>query len=129
MSELRLHVMIMFVMNRLMKTRLAAPSRWLPTLTAASIFSAALLRTLLVFREANDLTLVLSVLGIWLILLVSEPAITRKWPVNKYGGYFLIYLIIQASLICMLLVILDRSDFLAILFAILSMQVMYRFRP
>jgi signal transduction histidine kinase len=112
-----------------MKTHLATPSRWLPLLTAASIFGAALLRTLLVFREADDLTLSLSVLGIWLMLLVSEAAISRKWPYQKYGGYFSIYLVIQTSLICMLLVILDRSDFLAILFAILSMQVMYRFRP
>jgi signal transduction histidine kinase len=68
-------------------------------------------------------------MGIWLMLLLSEPAISRKWPYQKYGGYFLIYLIIQISLICFMLAVLDRSDFLAILFAILSMQVMYRFRP
>jgi signal transduction histidine kinase len=112
-----------------MKTRLAAPSRWLPPLTAASIFGAALLRTLLIFREPDVLTMVLSVLGVWLILLVSEPAISRKWPFHKYGGFFSIYLIIQTSLICVLLVILERADFLAILFAILSMQVMQRFSP
>jgi signal transduction histidine kinase len=112
-----------------MKTRLAAPSRWLPPLTAASIFGVVLLRSLLVFQETDDLTLVLSTLGIWLVLLVSEAPISRKWPYHKFGGYFPIYLVIQTSLICMLLVILDRSDFLAILFAILSMQVMVRFRP
>jgi signal transduction histidine kinase len=88
-----------------------------------------LLRTLLIFREPDVLTLVLSVLGVWLILLVSEPAISRKWPFHKYGGFFSIYLIIQTSLICVLLVILERADFLAILFAILSMQVMQRFSP
>lgn len=119
-----LHVIIM-----LMKSRLSTPSRWLPPLTAASIFIAAFLRSLLVFHEPDVLALVLSTLGVWLILMVSEPAITRKWPVNRYGGYFLVYLILQSSLICMLLIILDRADFLAILFAILSMQVMYRFRP
>jgi signal transduction histidine kinase len=112
-----------------MKTRLAAPSSWLPPLTAASIFGAALLRTLLIFREPDVLTLVLSVLGVWLILLVSEPVISRKWPFHKYGWFFSIYLIIQTSLICVLLVILERADFLAILFAILSMQVMQRFSP
>ena len=112
-----------------MKTRLAAPTSWLPPLTAASIFGAALLRSLLVFRDADDIIFSLSVMGIWLMLLVSEPAISRKWPYQKYGGYFIIYLIIQISLICFMLAVLDRSDFLAILFAILSMQVMYRFRP
>ena len=112
-----------------MKIHLAAPSRWLPQLTAASIFGAALLRSLLVFRDADDIIFSLSVLGIWLMLLLSEPAISRKWPYQKYGGYFSIYLIIQTSLICFMLAVLDRSDFLAILFAILSMQVMYRLRP
>ena len=112
-----------------MKTRLAAPTSWLPPLTAASIFGAALLRSLLVFRDADDIIFSLSVMGIWLMLLLSEPAISRKWPYQKYGGYFSIYLIIQTSLICFMLAVLDRSDFLAILFAILSMQVMYRFRP
>jgi signal transduction histidine kinase len=112
-----------------MSTRLAAPSKWLPPLTAASIFGAALLRSLLVFRDTDDLIFVPSTLGVWLILLVSEPALSRKWPVRKYGGYFTIYLIVQSALICMLLATLDRKDFFAILFAILSMQVMYRYRP
>ena len=112
-----------------MKTHLATPSRWLPQLTAAFIFGATLLRSLLVYRNADDITFSLSVLGIWSVLLLSEPGISRKWPYQKYGGYFLIYLIIQAALICFMLAVLDRSDFLAILFAILSMQVMVRFRP
>ena len=71
----------------------------------------------------------LGVLGVWLIMLVSEPAISRKWPYHKYGGYFPIYLIIQTSLICVLLSSLERADFLAIWFAILSMQVMQHFTP
>jgi len=112
-----------------MKTRLASPSRWLPPLTAASIFGAALLRSLLVFREADDFLLVGSMFGIFLFLLLCEPAISRKWPYQKYGGFFTIYLVIQSALICISLVILERKDFLAILFGILSMQVMYRLRP
>ena len=88
-----------------------------------------MLRSLLVFRELDDLCLVLGVLGIWLVMLVSEPAISRKWPFHKVGGYFSIYLIIQTSLICTPIVILERKDFLAILFAILSLQAMQRFSP
>jgi signal transduction histidine kinase len=112
-----------------MKSRLAAPSRWLPLLTAASIYGVALLRALLVFREADDIIMVGSMFGLWLLLLLSEPAISRKWPYQKYGGYFSIYLIIQTILICVLLASQEKSDFPAILFAILSMQVMQRFSP
>jgi signal transduction histidine kinase len=112
-----------------MKPALDLSPKLLFRLTAASIFGAGFLRALLAYRDTDDLILLLSVLGIWLVALVSEPALSRRWTSRRLGGHFTIYVFIQAALLYLLVSELEKADFLAILFAILSMQVMQRFTP
>ena len=99
-------------------------SQWIFYLTAGFLFGAAVLRSLLLFRDSPVLSQVLSLLMTWLVLFASETAISRKWP-----GYFAIYLALQTGVVVLLLSRPGFTDFFAVLFAILSMQVMQRLQP
>jgi signal transduction histidine kinase len=55
---------------------------------------------------------------LWLALLISEPGTSKRW-----SSYFFIYLIVQTILLFILLSTPGYPDFMAALFAILSMQV------
>jgi signal transduction histidine kinase len=98
--------------------------QWIFYLAASFIFGAVFLRTLLVYRSSPALGQALGLLMVWLILAVSEPAISRKWP-----GYFPVYLVIQTVMVFVLLTMPGSPDFFAALLAILSMQVMLRLDP
>jgi len=99
--------------------------QWIFYLTAGFLFGAALLRSLLYYRDTPVMSQVLGLLMVWLLLLMaSETAISRRWP-----RYFPIYLILQSILVFALLFMPDASDFYAVLFFILSMQIMQRFSP
>lgn len=99
-------------------------SQWVFYLTAAFLFGTVLLRSLLFYRDDPVLGQVLGLLAAWLVLFVSEMAISRRW-----SRYFPLYLVLQIIPICVLLYKPDLPgyDCFAILFAILSMQVMQRF--
>src|SRR3990172_1169706 len=99
-------------------------SQWIFYLTAGFLFGAAVLRSLLLFRDSPVLSQVLSLLMTWLVLFASETAISRKW-----SGYFAIYVALQTSVVVLLLSRPGFTDFFAVLFAILSMQVMQRLQP
>ncbi|HET7091278.1 MAG TPA: sensor histidine kinase [Anaerolineae bacterium] len=98
---------------------------WIFYLTAGLLFGAAMLRSLLYYGGTPVISQVLGLLMVWLVLLIaSETAISRRW-----SRYFPIYLILQSALIFALLLMPDASDFFAVLFWILSMQIMRRFSP
>jgi signal transduction histidine kinase len=104
--------------------------QWIFYLAAGFLFGAVLLRTLLVYgvgyNGRNDLLLraVLGLLAVWLALFASEGAISPKWP-----RYFPIYLVLQTGLVAVLLAQSDRSDYFAVLLAMLGMQAMQRLNP
>jgi signal transduction histidine kinase len=82
------------------------------------------MRSLLYYGGTPVISQVLGLLMVWLLLFASETAISRRW-----SRYFPIYLILQSALIFALLLMPDASDFFAVLFWILSMQIMQRFSP
>jgi signal transduction histidine kinase len=93
-------------------------------LTAGLLFGAAVLRSLLTYRESPALGQVLGLLMAWLVLFASEPAISRRW-----SAVFPLYLVLQTILILALLLMPVFPDYFAILFAVLGMQIMQRFNP
>jgi len=98
--------------------------QWIFALAASFLFAAVSLRTLLVYRQSPELGQALGLLLAWLLLWVSEPAISRRWP-----RCFWIYLAVQTALVFVLLTFPGAPDFYGTLLAILSMQVMSRLNP
>jgi signal transduction histidine kinase len=103
--------------------RSADSSQWVFLLTVAFLFGTVLLRSLLLYQDSPVLGQVLGLLMAWLVLFASEMAISRRRP-----GVFPIYLMFQTVLVSVFLWKTDfpEYDYFAILFAILSMQVMQR---
>jgi len=106
--------------------RSADSSQWVFILTVASLFGTVLLRSLLLYQDSPVLGQVLGLLTAWLVMFVGETAICRRWP-----SVFPLYLVLQTILVSVFLWRLDfpEYDYFAILFAILSMQVMQRLAP
>ncbi|HJW74204.1 MAG TPA: sensor histidine kinase [Thermoleophilia bacterium] len=100
-----------------------ATQRWVFAMTVAFLYAAVVLRSLLAF-EGSERYLALILMAAWLLLLLSEPTLSRVWP-----PYFALYVGLQAAFIAVLLPTSDSSDFFAILLAIPSMQAMQRWRP
>jgi len=101
----------------------SGPRRWVFTMTAAFLFAAAVLRSLLEF-EGDQLLLVLALLAAWAVLLVVEPPLSRRWPPS-----FALYLVLQAVVVGILLGQSDGSDYFAILLAVPSMRALERWQP
>jgi signal transduction histidine kinase len=103
--------------------RSADSSQWVFLLTVAFLFGTVLLRSLLLYQDSPVLGQVLGLLTAWLVLFAGETAISRRWP-----RVFPIYLVLQTMLVSLCLWKPDfpEYDYLAILFAVLSMQVMQR---
>ena len=93
--------------------------QWVYYLVAGFYLGTIFLRSILTYQGSPELYPVLGVFLFWLVLFVSEPAITNKW-----SRYFLIYVILQTGLIFLLLRMPGYTDFFASLYVILSMQVM-----
>jgi signal transduction histidine kinase len=93
-------------------------------LTAGILYGSALLRWLLNYGSEPAAGQVLGLLLAWLFLFLSLPAVLQKWK-----GYFPIYLILQAGLVFGMLALPEQtgSDYFAVLLAVLSMQVMQHF--
>ena len=98
-------------------------SQWVFHLTVAFLFGTVLLRSLLIYQNSPVLGQVLGLLMAWLIMFIGETAISRRWP-----KVFPIYLLLQTTLAYVFLWKPDFPDYdyFAILFAILSMQIMQR---
>ena len=108
-----------------MKSPFDGSSGWSFYLSFSFLYGAALLRAVLLYISLPQaLLLSLVIMAIWLALFLSEPALSRRWP-----GYFPVYLVIQTALTFILLFNPDPADFFALLFFILSAQVMLHFKP
>jgi len=103
--------------------RSADSSQWVFYLTVAFLFGTVFLRSLLLYQDSPVLGQVLGLLSAWLVLFIGEMAASRIWL-----RVFPIYLVFQTMLASVFLWKTDipEYDYLAILFAILSMQVMQR---
>jgi signal transduction histidine kinase len=93
-------------------------------LTAGLLFGAAFLRSLLIYQNDPALGQVQGLLFVWLLLFLIEVIISRRWTV-----FFYIYLVLQSILTLALLFSPEFPDYFAVLFAILSMQIMQHFNP
>ncbi len=90
--------------------------RWVYPLAAILLYAAVFLRAVILFRNSPYLVWVLSILFAWLVLAVSERAVSTRLP-----KYFVVYLAVQTILVFLLLNIPDQLDFFAVLLMILSM--------
>src|SRR5512137_2161621 len=75
----------------------SAPQRWVFRLTVAFLFAAAVLRSVIGFKDRQQ-TLVLVLLGVWLLLVVTEEPLSRRRPT-----YFALYATLTTALILFLL--------------------------
>ncbi len=99
-------------------------SDWAYPFTIFFLFTAIVMRSiLLAYADLNILIPVLLELAVWLGLFLSQPAISKRWP-----GYFYFYLVIQTALTFVLMLNPEPSDFFATLYAMVSMQIVQRFR-
>lgn len=102
-------------------------------LTAGFLFAAAVLRSVLIY-DGRDLSAVLAALAVWLLLLLLEGWLggaggPEAGEVRRRASWFAGYVALQCGLIALLLYAGgDSGDFFAILFAILGMQVVGRYR-
>lgn len=93
-------------------------------LACSLYYGAIFLRSLIIFKDSPILSQVLGLQLLWLVLFLSEPAISRRW-----SGYFPIYLLFQTALVFILLSRPGFTDFFASLLPLLGMQVMLRLKP
>ncbi len=98
--------------------------RWVPYLAASLLFGVALLRSLLVYQDRATLVPALGLQIAWLFLFVSQAVFSRR-----LAAFFPIYLVLQTLLVIALLFLPLPSDYFAVLFCVLSMQIMQRFTP
>jgi signal transduction histidine kinase len=96
-------------------------SRWIPVIAASLYFIAVVLRTWLFYQGEPPLGRALGYLLLWGLLIISEPAISKRWP-----WYFYFYLFVQTSLVFVLISLPSTPDFMGALLGVLSMQVMLR---
>ncbi len=94
------------------------PYYWVYLLASGFLFLGCLMRSLLLYQQAEQL-LGIVLLGVWQGLFVLEMFITRLWR-----AFFFLYLLIQTALIFFLCATMSDPDFFAILYAILSMQIL-----
>jgi len=108
-----------------MKHPIAWSSQWISYLTAGLLFVATVLRSLLIYQDSQVIIQSLGLLMAWLaLMLLSETPVPRQWR-----AFFPIYLVLQTILTLVLLYTPGSPDYYAILFAILSMQIMQRLSP
>lgn len=99
-------------------------SQWIYYLAATLYYMAVFLRTLIIYQDNPILGRALVLMGIVLIIFISEPAISRRW-----SSYFPIYLLVQTSLVFVLLALPGYSESFAALLGVLSMQAMLNLNP
>jgi signal transduction histidine kinase len=96
-------------------------SKWIYNLAASLFFMAVTLRAWLFFRGGPHIGRVLGLLLLWLLLIASEPLVSRCW-----SAYFPVYLLIQTTLVFLLMATQGTPGFVGALLGVLSMQVMLR---
>jgi signal transduction histidine kinase len=96
-------------------------SKWIYILAASLYFVAVGLRTWLFFGDGQNLENALALLLLWVLLIISEPLVSRRWR-----AYFPVYLLLQTTLVFILMSLPENPDFMGALLGVLSMQVMLR---
>jgi signal transduction histidine kinase len=94
---------------------------WNYFLTAGIIYGGAVLRSLLAYQDSPSLGHVIGLLAAALTFFILDHHLSKKWSTTFY-----FYLILQITVIVALLFMSDFSDYFAMLFAILSMQIMQK---
>lgn len=97
--------------------------RWIYYLAAGFMYAAAVLRAYVIFRHNPSIGQVLLLLAAWLFLFVGNALFARRLPWSTIACLGL-----EVGIIFFLLVI-TGEDFLAFLFAIVSMQTMQSHSP
>lgn len=97
--------------------------QWIYYLASGFIFSAAALRTFLIFQDNPSLGLILIMLAGWLALFLGDNFLVRRLPWSTA-----VFLIAETGLI-MLFLLSTYQDFFACLFALLGMQAMQHYSP
>lgn len=90
-------------------------------LTAGLLWLAVALRSLLNLFENELRAPIIALLCVWLVLFLTQELLTRR-----HANYFPLYLVLQSFSASILLLTPAPADFYAILFGILSMQVIQR---
>jgi signal transduction histidine kinase len=92
-------------------------------LATGLVYTAILLRSILIYQSTPYLGQVIGLLLCFLLLFLLETLLSKS-----LGRWFHIYLAVQTVLVCLLLsgLNLEQYDYFSILFAILGMQTMQR---
>lgn len=97
--------------------------RWIYYLAAGFLFTATLVRSMLVFQDTHLLDLILLLLGAGLVLFVSASLLYPRFP--KITPFLIAF----QTILVLVLLFQTRTDYFVILFAILGMQAMQQFPP
>jgi signal transduction histidine kinase len=94
-------------------------------LATGLVYTAILLRSILIYQGTSNLGEVVGLLLCFLLLFLLETLLSKS-----LGRWFHIYLVVQIALVCLLLtgLHLEQYDYFSILFAILGMQTMQRLK-
>jgi len=92
-------------------------------LAVGFMFSATVLRSILIFQGGPLLSQILRLFSVWLLLLIGNSLLSRRAP-----WFFAIFIGLEMILVLVLLLI-TRTDFFAFLFAIAVMQAMQQYTP
>jgi signal transduction histidine kinase len=98
------------------------PYAWVLYLTAACLYSTAVLRTPLAFPDGPVRNQALVLLLASLVLFAGVEALDRRWQ-----WLFPIYVGLQSVVVVFLVSKAESADFYAVLFAVVSSQVMQRY--
>jgi signal transduction histidine kinase len=102
----------------------ATQSQRISAVTAYTLFVIVSLRTVITYSGEDELTPLLALLAIFLLLIVTEPIITRRW--NTYRP---LYLGLQMALVIIMGRFAPTFDFLWSLYIILAIQAFDFFAP
>jgi len=97
-------------------------TEWTLSLAAAFMYSSLLLRTLYIYRGRAELPWAILLLGVSLLLLLSVTAVSQRWP-----AFFPLYLLLQTGLLAAMLSLPVFPDYFAVLFSILSVQIVQKY--
>ncbi|NTU62435.1 MAG: hypothetical protein HGB05_03325 [Chloroflexi bacterium] len=87
------------------------------TVTCYTLYVIVALRAVLTYGGAAELAPLLALLAIFLLLLATEPIVTRRW-----GTYRRVYFCVQTALVVSMGLLVVEFDFLWSLYIILAIQ-------
>jgi signal transduction histidine kinase len=98
--------------------------QWVIQIAIGFLFGGCFLRFWIQYAHHPNQLIALILLAFWLILFIVEPLISKRW-----GGFFYLYLVLQTLILFSVLRNFPDNDNIAVLYAGLSMQIMYRLPP